>query len=279
MDKQLNNIEKLMKESSEVKSTLKTLSFSNNFYRGTNEMGYFTRDSYGLLPPFLFRVQKVLFAAYGKDSLEYVKFMEISNLSYLDSNDDSGIFVSSKISSLFNFINSLLLEIDERKLISAAGISKIENDAKKMSNKVFIVHGRNHQWLNEIEQHIESLGYTPVVLYKDQQPGHTIIEKLEIHTDVFAAVILLTPDDKGGLISEDNQKTRARQNVVFEYGFFSGVIGRKNIILIDFGVEDKPSDMHGIAYNETSHGNIDKAKHEIAESLIKIKNNVRGGII
>jgi len=41
------------------------------------------------------------------------------------------------------------------------------------------------------------------------------------------AVVLLTPDDPGGLRSDkSDQRARARQNVLFELGYFVAKLGR-----------------------------------------------------
>jgi predicted nucleotide-binding protein len=43
-------------------------------------------------------------------------------------------------------------------------------------------------------------------------------------------VVLLTPDDVGALNDGKQEiKPRARQNVIFELGFFIGKLGRQNV--------------------------------------------------
>ena len=42
-------------------------------------------------------------------------------------------------------------------------------------------------------------------------------------------------------------KTRARQNVIFEAGYFMGKLGRNRTILLS-GVEETMSDIDGIVY-------------------------------
>jgi len=62
------------------------------------------------------------------------------------------------------------------------------------------------------------------ILREQSNKGRTIIEKFEDHADVAFAVVLLTPDDRGGSASvpETEYRPRARQNVVLELGFFLG---------------------------------------------------------
>jgi len=86
-------------------------------------------------------------------------------------------------------------------------------------------------------------------LHEQSSKGLTIIEKFEEYSDVAFAVVLLTPDDQGGK-ADDKEKLhkRARQNVIFELGYFIGKLGRKNVVgLVKDNIEI-PSDYTGIIY-------------------------------
>ena len=79
--------------------------------------------------------------------------------------------------------------------------------------------------------------------------GRTIIEKFEQHARVGYAIVLLTPDDAGSLQGDENDlKPRARQNVIFELGFFIGRLGRKHVCALTKGDVEIPSDYAGIEY-------------------------------
>jgi predicted nucleotide-binding protein len=96
--------------------------------------------------------------------------------------------------------------------------------------KVFIVHGLE-----------------PVILHEQPDRGRTIIDKFEAHADVAYAVVLLTADDFGGPAGGQRQ-SRARQNVIFEPGYFVGRLGRAHVsALYEEGVE-LPSDFEGVLY-------------------------------
>ncbi|MBU1967554.1 nucleotide-binding protein [Patescibacteria group bacterium] len=119
-----------------------------------------------------------------------------------------------------------------------------------MSNKVFIVHGRDENNIKDtIAYFLKELGLEPVILHEQPNEGRTIIEKFEDYSSVAYAVVLLTPDDLGGLASEKPELSlRSRQNVVFELGYFIGKLGRKKVCaLCQKGVE-LPSDFHGVLY-------------------------------
>lgn len=73
------------------------------------------------------------------------------------------------------------------------------------------------------------------------------MEKFEAHGGAASyAVVLLTPDDVGGPTGGTSQP-RARQNVVFELGYFFGKLGRDRVAVLNQSVE-KPSDVQGIVY-------------------------------
>ncbi|ACA19281.1 nucleotide-binding protein-like protein containing TIR -like domain [Methylobacterium sp. 4-46] len=119
------------------------------------------------------------------------------------------------------------------------------------SNKVFIVHGHDDAALQGLARFIEKLGLEAIVLKEQPDQGRTIIEKFEQSaTDVGYAVVLLTPDDMGGAKTTEEQDTRARQNVIFELGYFAGRLGRGRVCLLKKGRIEIPSDLFGVIYTE-----------------------------
>ncbi|MEC0106777.1 nucleotide-binding protein [Paenibacillus taichungensis] len=126
-----------------------------------------------------------------------------------------------------------------------------QSNKKVESKKVFIVHGRDRSALLETESMISRLGLEPIVLSRMANSGQTLIEKFERHSDVIYAVVLLTPDDVGGLYIENEKpdlRFRARQNVIFELGFFYAKLGRSKVCCINKSSVDIPSDINGVAY-------------------------------
>ena len=83
------------------------------------------------------------------------------------------------------------------------------------------------------------------------------MEKFVKEADVGFAIVLLTADDRGGSKTVDpvNFLHRARQNVIFELGYFNGRLGRGRVCaLYQPGVEI-PSDYAGVLYIELDeHG-------------------------
>lgn len=115
---------------------------------------------------------------------------------------------------------------------------------------IFIVHGSDDLRAESVAHTVASAtGRKTVILREEPNSGRTLIEKFEQHAaEVSYAVVVLTADDKGSREDETDPRPRGRQNVIFEMGYFYGLIGRDRVsVLLRPGVE-KPSDMDGIAY-------------------------------
>jgi len=119
-----------------------------------------------------------------------------------------------------------------------------------VSNRVFVVHGRDEAAKQAAARCLEGLGLEPVILQEQPSQGRTIIEKFEDYAGkVGFAVILGTPDDFGGLADEpDNRQPRMRQNVVFELGYFTHALGRNRVCVLLKGDVERPSDYDGVVY-------------------------------
>jgi predicted nucleotide-binding protein len=123
------------------------------------------------------------------------------------------------------------------------------------SNRVFVVHGHDEARKNQLEGLLIEMGLDPIVLHRKPDEGLTIIEKFEKYSDVGFAFILLTPDEVACLASEmerpedeRRREKRARPNVIFEFGFFVGRLGRQNVCCLHTGDVELPSDLGGFLY-------------------------------
>jgi hypothetical protein len=98
---------------------------------------------------------------------------------------------------------------------------------------------------------LERLGLESVILHEKPNEGQTVIEKIEAHSDVGFAVVLLTPDDVGAAKADAARlQTRARQNVVLELGYFVGKLKRSRVCALYTSGVQIPSDFSGILYVE-----------------------------
>lgn len=153
-----------------------------------------------------------------------------------------------------NIEKKLLKEVDkideERRIKEETDNRKISEN-KKRGNKVFIVHGHDNGLKQEVARFVEKLGLEVIILHEQSNNGKTLIEKLEEYAaEIGYAIILYTPCDKG-FSNKDGEKTikdRARQNVVFEHGYFIGKLEREYVIAIKKDSVEEPSDLSGIIY-------------------------------
>lgn len=141
------------------------------------------------------------------------------------------------------------------------------------NNKVFVVHGHDGELKEKVARRLEQLGIEAIILSEQANRGKTIIEKLEAYSDVHVAIALFTQDDLGSAKDEkENEKYRARQNVVFEAGYFMGYLGRENtIIIVDENIEI-PGDLAGMVYTTKDNWEFEMLK-ELNAAGMKIDMN------
>lgn len=119
------------------------------------------------------------------------------------------------------------------------------------NNNIFIVHGRDNEAKLEMARFLERAGLKPIVLHEQVSRSNTIIEKIEAYSNVGYAVVLYTPCDVGAVNNSDcDLSPRARQNVVFEHGYFIGKLGRSRVMAFVKGDLEKPNDISGVVYTD-----------------------------
>ena len=140
-------------------------------------------------------------------------------------------------------------EIEEYWDETESNVDRPDTTSSLQSKRVFVVHGHNSAPREAVARLLEQQGLEPIVLHEQANEGRTIIEKFEDFADVRFAVVLLTPDDEGRKRDSDLElKSRARQNVVFEFGYFIGKLGRKRVCALKMNDVEQPSDCDGILY-------------------------------
>ena len=210
-----------------------------------------------------FRADRFLAKHYGQESEERIRFSKVDFGEYHGQNDIlAGIRCESGLQEAKAIFKVYLDELEQEDFdraserIKAVGgeVVKINNWVEKKYDKVFIVHGHDEALKQEVARIVEKQGLEAIILSEQANQGKTIIEKIEENADVDAAICLFTGDDYGrakGTEAEEN-KLRARQNVVFEAGYFMGKLGRKNVILIAGPDIELPSDLQGVVYTNKS---------------------------
>ena len=102
-----------------------------------------------------------------------------------------------------------------------------------LTRKVFIVHGHDETMKEAVARALVKLDLEPVILHEQPNKGRTINDfAYAKDSDV------------------DNKKSRARQNVILELGYFIGKLGREHVLPLykeepDFEI---PSDYSGVLF-------------------------------
>ncbi|GAB5537778.1 MAG: hypothetical protein Rubg2KO_40270 [Rubricoccaceae bacterium] len=151
---------------------------------------------------------------------------------------------------------NLLNTISEERMLFGQTAEELKsepsNGTAPQGNSVFIVHGHDEAMKQSVARTIEKLGLDPIILHERPSQGRTIIEKFSDHADVHFAVVLLSPDDIGYARDSkpDKPTYRARQNVIFELGYFIGRLGRDRVLALHKTTEDfeMPSDYSGVLF-------------------------------
>jgi predicted nucleotide-binding protein len=165
-------------------------------------------------------------------------------------------------------------------------------------SKIFIVHGREHEPVKELKTILMELGLDPIVLHEQASGGSlTLVEKLEKYAgEVDYAFIILTPEDVGvhkeeirnkygaeqhlkrvfGVVGKqvideilEDFEPRARQNVIFEMGYFFAKLKRKNVCCLLKGKMKNPSDIDGVEYKHFKES-INEIKPKIIKELEEV---------
>ncbi len=209
------------------------------------------------------RIKSTLANIYGEDSAEYSRLLIASNVdltSYTISFDGSSTPLHKVREGVERgrqrAIAALQGEIDSLKedLVTLppqfAADPPVAAIAPKLpiSNEIFLVHGRDDAAKTEVARLIERAGLTAIILHEQPNGGRTIIQKFEDHGGAAGfAIVLLTPDDVGGLTDAALQP-RARQNVIGEMFWFAGRLGRERVCALKKGNIELPTDFAGVGY-------------------------------
>ena len=134
------------------------------------------------------------------------------------------------LESVASVLTSMINEIKEywEDDVQPTATPRAEASSPETTNEVFVVHGRDEGAKDKVASFLKKLDLQPIVLKEQPNEDRTIIEKFEHHASrVGFAIVLFTPDDVGSLHDKYGEpQPRARQNVVFELGYFIGKLGR-----------------------------------------------------
>ena len=195
---------------------------------------------------------------FGENTAEFHRFAQAGDLAYSpkiyigepaisEVRETVAEHIATSNALLTAAIQLLEEEIADREQRSTG----ITEACEPQKNKVFVVHGHDEGAKQSVARFLERIELEAIILHEQPDQGLTIIEKFEAYADqVGFAVILLTPDDIGGPALAAAQAARARQNVIFELGYFAGKLGRGRACLLRKGDVEIPTDLSGVIYSE-----------------------------
>ena len=206
---------------------------------------------------------------YGPDLYRYAK----------ENNPQALIFILSNLPimtsrTLYNnvdakyFCKETTMPADIAKYIK----NYFDTECKRLYNNVFVVYGHNESMHTNVVKYIRRIGINTFDLFEYSSAGiQTIFDVLNTCANtVECAIVLLSGDDIALNCDQGTHKVRARQNVIFEMGFFAGFLGRDKVIVLYEPSDDFefPSDIKGIYYTE--YGCNTKWKSELQDHLKKM---------
>lgn len=190
-------------------------------------------------------------------------------------NIQSNEFVYNKREHISNqdILKKYIVDFKDYKIEYNDESSITEKSIQSISDNIFIVHGRDEGKKYGLAYFLKKLKVNPIILHEKPNGGLTVIEKLEKNSEnVNCAIFLFTGDDEGKLKKDEDLNSRARQNVVFEAGFFAGKIGRKRTIaLVEEGVE-QPGDLSGVVY--VNLDSKERWHYDVAKELREMGYNI-----
>ena len=212
------------------------------------------------------RAGRFLRTHYGENSKEAVDFGNTHfSLMIYTFNETESDYIEACKSGLVESKAVFEVYLEELKENDVTPDNEATQDNSISKSKVFVVHGHDEALKQEVARIVEKQGLEAIILSEQANQGKTIIEKIEENADVGAAICLFTKDDYGRAKDASEDKLRARQNVVFEAGYFMGKLGRGNVIIVADKDLELPSDMQGVVYTDSKNWKI-----EVLQGLDKI---------
>lgn len=207
------------------------------------------------------RAKRLLNSLFGQDSIEMRTFLDISFCPLV------WPYEASEAETHRAAVQSCHEGLRHAKAIFQSFLDELAEEAPVSANtcpvnyaRIFIVHGHDGELKQSVARIIEKQGIEAVILTEQANQGKTIIEKFEHYSDVGGAICLFTADDIGRANAESSDHSRARQNVVFETGYFIGKLGRDHIVILADEAIEMPSDLSGVVSTNTGNWKVDLLK-------------------
>lgn len=123
------------------------------------------------------------------------------------------------------------------------------------SQSIFVIHGRDRKALDVLIKFLTGKGIKVETLGNQLRTGLQLLDGLdELITDADGVFVLMTPDDEGRLMEEEEPlEKRARENVIFEAGMACALHRRSSrVCFLVVGETNMPSDIQGLLWEKFS---------------------------
>jgi len=239
---------------------------------------YIYDQSKKMLEAFLATARKGLDVSYWDYWLEPESITDIEVAKTYKKSDNYGIgFMKGE--NIFSEAKNVTSQFIKKPIERAKSQEILPLKVRTPSRNVFIVHGKDKTSLKELKTMLREFKLNPIVLHEQPSGSRTIVEKLEKYSNVGYAFVILTPDDIAGsrhkydrqlkkidIRAIEDWRERARQNVILEFGYFMGLLGRDRVCCLYKGDVELPSDMHGIVYIPFKDS-VNETRDKIAKEL------------
>ena len=135
-------------------------------------------------------------------------------------------------------------------------VTYFTTNKKRFLNNVFVVYGHNSEMHTSVLKYLHELQLNIIDLHASSHSG--ISSVLDLLVD--CAIVLLSGDDRAICYDEERGfetlRYRARQNVIFEMGLFTGLLGRDKVIALyeKMPAFEFPSDITAMFFAEYDEG-------------------------
>lgn len=169
---------------------------------------------------------------------------------FFDKNIETNLrsYVESFITPFYNYLDEELEALIRDEEVKDDDVT--EPNPKNI-NKVFVVHGRDMETLDEVLAFLKANGLDPLTfedarMLVDEAAPNLLDVVNKGMSESWAVLVLITPDDVGRLKEEPNDmlQERPRENVVFEGGLAFGR-RRRRTVLVEYETTSIFSDLHG----------------------------------
>ncbi|MDT8357404.1 MAG: nucleotide-binding protein [Methanomicrobiaceae archaeon] len=208
---------------------------------------------------------EILVRTFSEASRNVQLFLQAKNFIPKNSSYPGFFFLEGSHSLLSGFIEQLEMGL----------LPGREEEEESPNRKVLIINGQNEKLRDQVILYLQSLKLEPVLIEKSHGAEETLIDRFESYSQQSAfALVFLTGDEIGKpapvtAIEPSNfgtakksemaryrvakervemKKRRARENELFELGYFIGSMGRAKVRVLSEEIFERPSDVDGILY-------------------------------